>query len=98
MKKIVIWGHKLHSHTHSYIHYAFFKSFNYIGVDTIWLNNDDDITSYDFDGALFITEGQVDKNIPINKKAYYVLHNCDLKLYESIAFLYLFNRIIFEFT
>ena len=27
-KQIVIWGHKLHSHTHSYIHYAFHKAFH----------------------------------------------------------------------
>ncbi len=25
--KVVIWGHKLHSHTHSYIHNAFLVAF-----------------------------------------------------------------------
>lgn len=27
IKKVVIWGHKLHSHTHSYIHNAFYNAF-----------------------------------------------------------------------
>ena len=31
IKQVVIWGHKLHTHTHSYIHYGFYKAFNKLG-------------------------------------------------------------------
>jgi hypothetical protein len=31
IKQIVIWGHKLHTHTHSYIHNAFFRAFQKMG-------------------------------------------------------------------
>ena len=33
--KIIIWGHKLHTHTHSYIHYGFYKAFK----RDWWVNN-----------------------------------------------------------
>ena len=29
--QIVIWGHKLHSHTHSYIHNGFYIAFQKMG-------------------------------------------------------------------
>lgn len=84
MKKVVIWGHKLHSHTHSYIHYAFYKTFKYLDIETEWFDNTDNVSKYNFDNALFITEGQVDQNIPINTTAYYVLHNTDNEKYKQI--------------
>jgi Lrp/AsnC family transcriptional regulator for asnA, asnC and gidA len=33
IKKVVIWGHKLHSHTHSYIHNGFYIAFKHLGYD-----------------------------------------------------------------
>ena len=33
--KIIIWGYPLHSHTHSYIHAAFYKAFKYMNYDFI---------------------------------------------------------------
>lgn len=85
MKKIVIWGHKLHSHTHSYVHYGFWKAFQNMGHETLWLDDTDDVSSINFDNCLFLTEGQVDKKIPINKSSQYVLHNCELDKYEKIS-------------
>lgn len=82
--KIVIWGHKLHSHTHSYIHSAFFKAFQYLGYETLWLDNSDDISSINFDNSLFITEGQVDQKIPLNKSSKYVIHNCKEEQYDGV--------------
>ena len=74
-KKVVIWGHKLHSHTHSYIHAAFYKAFNYLGYNTFWLDDSDLVDGIDFSSSLFITEGQVDKNIPLRADCRYILHN-----------------------
>lgn len=84
IKQVVLWGHKLHSHTHSYIHGAFVKAFEYKGYKTLWLDNNDNINNIDFNNSLFITEGQVDKNIPIRNDCYYVLHNCDGSKYANI--------------
>ena len=74
--KVIIWGHKLHTHTHSYIHNGFFKAFQHMGYDTYWYDNDDDVCGIDFSNSLFLTEHQVDKNIPIRKDCKYILHNC----------------------
>jgi hypothetical protein len=84
IKQIIIWGHKLHSHTHSYIHYGFEKAFKHLGYQTYWLDNSDNITGINFDNSLFITEGQVDSNIPINPTSYYVLHNCNFDKYKTL--------------
>ncbi len=84
IKQIIIWGHKLHSHTHSYIHYGFEKAFKHLGYQTYWLDNSDDISLINFDNSLFITEGQVDMNIPINHTSYYLLHNCNFDKYRSL--------------
>jgi len=82
VQTIVVWGHKLHSHTHSYIHYAFDKAFRHLNYNTKWLDNNDDIKNINFTKTLFITEGQVDGKIPIRNDCYYVLHNCDMKKYN----------------
>ncbi len=75
INKVIIWGHKLHSHTHSYIHGSFYKTFKYLNYDTYWFDDNDNITDFDFTNSLFLTEGQVDKNIPILSNSYYILHN-----------------------
>ena len=82
--QVIIWGHKLHSHTHSYIHYGFHRAFHYLGYKCLWLDNNDDISNIDFSKSLFITEGQVDKNIPIRNDSIYLLHNCDRSKYLGI--------------
>lgn len=80
----VIWGHKLHSHTHSYVHEGFARAFRFLGYDVFWVDDADDVSGIDFSGALFLTEGQVDSCIPIRRDCKYVLHNCDGKRYASI--------------
>ena len=84
IEKVVVWGHKLHSNTFSYIHYAFVKAFKHLGYDTYWLDNKDDLKKFDFSRSLFITEGQVDQKIPAREDCYYVLHNCDLEKYQRV--------------
>lgn len=81
---VIIWGHKIFSHTHSYIHHGFHKAFNYLGHECHWLDENDDISKIDMTNSLFITEGQVDKNIPLIETAFYILHNCDGNKYSSI--------------
>jgi hypothetical protein len=82
--KVVIWGHKLHSHTHSYIHYAFYRAFQSLGYETSWFDDKDDVSNVNFDDCLFLTEGQVDKKIPKNKNSKYILHNCSGDNYKEI--------------
>lgn len=84
MKKVIIWGHYLHTHTHSYIHYAFHKAFKALGYNVFWLGYDADISGFDFSNSLFLTEGQVDSGIPIRSDCKYILHNCEMSKYESI--------------
>lgn len=84
IKKVVLWGHKLHSHTHSYIHAAFYKAFKHLGYETYWLDNNDDVSRQDFSGSLFITEGQVDSHLPIRNDCFYILHNCSDAKYKAL--------------
>lgn len=83
-KTAVVWGHKLHSHTHSYVHEGFARAFKFLGYDVHWVDDEDDVSGVDFSGALFVTEGQVDTRIPIRRDCKYVLHNCDGRRYESV--------------
>ncbi|MBI5274767.1 MAG: hypothetical protein HY860_06935 [Chlamydiales bacterium] len=82
--KVVIWGHKLHSHTHSYIHNAFYKAFKSLGYATYWVDEHDDVSKIDFSHSLFLTEGQVDNNIPLRDDSFYILHNCTSHKYRQI--------------
>lgn len=82
--KVVIWGHKLHSHTHSYIHNGFYRAFQYLGYSTYWLDDEDDIKNFDFSNTLFLTEGQVDHNIPIRQDCLYILHYCQSSKYSDL--------------
>lgn len=36
---IIIWGHPKGTHTHSWIHYRFFRAFRYLWFDVQWLEN-----------------------------------------------------------
>jgi hypothetical protein len=82
-EKVVIWGHKLHSHTHSYIHEAFFRAFQHLGYPTYWFDNQDNVSNFDFSNALFLTEGQVDQKIPLRHDAIYLIHNCVQDKYRA---------------
>ena len=75
IKRFVAWGHKLHTHTHSYIHNGFILAFKHLGCPTLWLDKDDDISNIDFEGSLFVTEGDTSKNMPVLPSCYYILHN-----------------------
>ena len=69
--KIIIWGYPLHSHTHSYIHAAFYKAFKHLGYETYWFHDENYPDNFDWNDCLFWTEGFADKNIPLNKNSVY---------------------------
>ena len=77
INKVIIWGHKLHSHTHSYIHNGYYRAFKSMGYDTYWFDNSDDVSSFDFTNCLFFTEDQVQQKIPLVKDSIYILHHCN---------------------
>ena len=82
--KVIIWGHKLYSHTHSYIHQGYFKGFKSLGYETFWFDDNDNTNSFDFSNCIFFTEGQVDKNIPIRNDCKYITHNCFGDKYKTL--------------
>jgi len=82
--KAIIWGHPLHSHTHSYIHYGFVRAFRHLGFETHWFDSDSKVDGFDFADSIFLTEGQVDSKIPLRKDCFYVLHNCHGLQYDDL--------------
>lgn len=81
--KVIIWGIDPHSHSHSYIHEAFYKAYNHLGYTCFWLP-DSPVFNMDFNNSLFITIGIADKHIPIINNCYYILHNCDNSKYKTL--------------
>ena len=83
LNKIIIWGHELHNHTHSYIHNAFYITFKHLGYEVYWFNEDGQ-NNYpqngkldNFDNSLFIVHGLESKNLPLNNKSFYLGHNIE---------------------
>lgn len=76
-KKIIIWGHKLGSHTHSYVHNGYYRASQFLGYETHWFDDNDDVSSFDFSNSVFITEHNVRNNMPILKDCIYFDHNSD---------------------
>ena len=77
IQQVIIWGHKLHSHTHSYIHNGFYIAFNKLGFETYYYDDSDDVSNHDFTNSLFITEHQVNKKIPLRQDCLYLTHYVD---------------------
>ena len=81
---IIIWGHKLHSHTHSYIHNGFYIAFKNLGYKTSWYDDKDNVSGVDFSCSLFITEHQVNKKIPCRNDCIYISHYVDPGDYPGV--------------
>jgi hypothetical protein len=79
--KIIIWGHKNNGHTHGHIHSSYFKAFKYMGYETYWFDENEDVGGFNFDNCIFLTEDQVQHNIPLNKTCKYILHHTKLDKY-----------------
>ena len=87
-KKFVIWGHPLHTHTHSYIHNGYYKALNALGYDVVWLEDNEENSNGDFENCIFITEKQVMRFMPVTNSSVYLVHN----LYGHDVFSSDFNR------
>jgi hypothetical protein len=74
--KVIIWGHPLYSHTHSYVHEAYYRAFKSLGYDVYWFHDDDYPEDFDYTNCLFIGEGFADKKIPINDTSCYLIMYC----------------------
>ena len=85
--KVIIWGYPLDSHTHSYVHYCWNKTFRALGYDTYWFhdNNYPSINDFDYTNVIFITEGKCDNNIPLFESNMYIVHAC-INPYKYINF------------
>jgi hypothetical protein len=44
MKKVVVWGHKLGAHTHSYVHFGYWRASEYLGYQVEWFDDNDDVS------------------------------------------------------
>jgi hypothetical protein len=74
--KILIWGHTLKDgHTHSFIHYGFYKAFLHLGYDVRWLPNRKENSNIDLNEAIVISEHQEISHLPIQDNTKYFIHN-----------------------
>lgn len=74
--KVIIWGHPLYSHTHSYVHDAYYRAFKHLGYDVYWFHDDEYPEDFDYSNCFFIGEGFADKKIPINDSSCYFIMYC----------------------
>lgn len=86
--KIIIWDHKLHTHTHSYIHSGYYNAFKYLGYETYWVDNTDDLSFIDSTNSIFFLEGSKGKNIPIFPKCKYITHHFETEKLTSLGIPY----------
>jgi hypothetical protein len=75
-KKVIIWGYPLYSHSHSFIHHGWYKAFKHLGYETYWFHDQDHPTDFDYENALFITEGYADEQMPVVSSSTYFVHVC----------------------
>lgn len=84
--KVIIWGHPLYSHTHSYVHSSYYKAFKYLEHDVYWFHDNNYSKDFDYENCLFIGEGFSDKNIPLNETSCYMIMYCPSpKKYEGVG-------------
>lgn len=84
--KVIIWGHPLYSHTHSYVHSSYYKTFKHLGYDVYWFHDGEYPEDFDYENCLFITEGFADANIPLNETSCYMVMYCPSpKKYEGVG-------------
>lgn len=76
-KKVIIWGYPLYSHTHSFVHHGWFKTFSALGYETHWFHGKDYPKDFDYKDCLFVTEGSADSNIPLEASSTYAVHVCN---------------------
>jgi hypothetical protein len=73
-RQIIIWGFPLHTHTHSYIHAAWYKVFKALGLPVYWWPDEPVRSALCLEDSCFLTEGTVDKHIPLLSSCTYFVH------------------------
>ena len=75
-RQVIVWGFPLHSHTHSYIHGAWVKTFQWLGIPVQWFHDKSfpEPTKFDYSNSCFITEGWADDKIPVRADCTYFVH------------------------
>lgn len=80
--KFVIWGHKLHQSTHSYIHSSYYRAFRHLGYEVYWIDKTDNI-DLDLDDTVFFLEDSAKEGVPLHKNSKYITHHIDTKYFTS---------------
>ena len=80
-KKMIVWGAKLDTgHTHGFIHEAIVRAAKFMGIETYWLDNRDNLDDTFFDDAIIITEQWLvfangnSNRLPLRKSSCYLVH------------------------
>lgn len=71
--RVIIYGYWHPFHTHSSIHWGYYRAFKALGYETLWAGKDQ-LKYDDFKNALIITEGFTDHGLPLDKSSTYVVH------------------------
>jgi len=87
MPNILIIGHELHSHTHSYIFNGIYKALIALNYNVDWIHNDNDIYKIKSLNSskinIIITELYYNKNIPIIENCTYIIQQPFLELFKK---------------
>lgn len=77
-EKVIVWGYPLHSHTQSYLHACWEKTFKALGKDTYWFSDSsfEDPARFSYQKCLFIAEGFQDSKIPLHPSNVYCINFC----------------------
>lgn len=83
-RRVVVWGHRWGTHTHSYVHAGFARALRALGVDVLWTDDRALLEGLGVSQTLFVTEGQVVGDLPRDPTCRYVLHNVDATWFADI--------------
>ncbi len=74
MNKVIIWAHKLHTSTHSYVQNGYYRAFKKLGWETHWVDTTD-VDSVDVSNSVIFVEDSVKAGMPIRKDCKYITHH-----------------------
>jgi hypothetical protein len=87
--KILIIGHELHSHTHSYIFFGIYRALIFLKYNVDWIYKEDDINNIinnNINYDIIITELYYNKNIPIINNCIYIIQQPFLELFNNNSY------------
>jgi hypothetical protein len=76
--KVIVWGYPLHTHTQSYLHACWVKTFKALGKDTYWFTDEqhESPETFSYKHCLFIAEGFKELMIPLDPTNIYCINFC----------------------